>query len=65
MQVSVKASRKINIIEQQGFKNIKTRKRRKIKIPYEILLRYMRMNELMDFENDEAGIFSITITGVK
>ena len=62
---AVQFSDYINIIEQQGFKNIKTRKRREIKIPDEILLRYMRMNELMDFENDEAGIFSITITGVK
>lgn len=62
---AVQYSEYIDLIELEGFKDIKLRKRKEIKMPDEILLRYMRMNELMDFENDEAGIFSITLTGVK
>ncbi len=62
---AVQFSDYINIIEQQGFKNIKTRKCREIKISDDIFLKYMKMNELLDLKKDKAGIFSITVTAVK
>jgi len=62
---AVQFSDYINIIEQQGFKNIKTRKRREIKISDDIFLKYMKMNKLLDFKKDKAVIFSITVTAVK
>ncbi|MCF8222676.1 MAG: arsenite methyltransferase [Bacteroidales bacterium] len=55
----------MGIIEQQGFKNIKTRKRKEIKIPDSILLKYLNSTELEDLKKKKAGVLSVTVTAYK
>ncbi|MDT8402120.1 MAG: arsenite methyltransferase [Bacteroidales bacterium] len=55
----------LEIIEQQGFKNIRTRKRKEIKIPDDILLKYLNNTELEDLKKKQAVVLSITVTAVK
>lgn len=51
----------LKIIQDAGFKNITIQKERKIDIPAEILLRYLSPEKLQDFENNNIGIFSISV----
>ncbi len=53
------------IIEKQGFKNILIHNQKKIKIPTNILAQYLTPIEILSFEKEETGIFSITISGYK
>lgn len=53
------------IIAEQGFKNITIHKQNEILIPGEILEKYLDKCELESFNNQETGIFSITVTGSK
>jgi arsenite methyltransferase len=51
----------IKIIASKGFENIKVQKEKAINVPDEILLNYLSKQELADFKETSAGIFSITV----
>jgi ubiquinone/menaquinone biosynthesis C-methylase UbiE len=54
----------LEIIENTGFINITTNKQKEIKLPPETLAKYMTESEAAA-ENDNFGIYSITVTGYK
>ncbi len=55
----------LEIIKKAGFVNIKILKEKNIKIPDEILLKYINQKELDEFKEANIGIFSITVYAVK
>ena len=55
----------IATIKNTGFEKIETKKSKSINLPDEILKEYLNENELRKFENNEIGIFSITVVGYK
>jgi len=55
----------LNIIEKQGFNNIRVHKQKEISIPANILTNYLTSEEITSFQNGETGIFSITVSGSK
>jgi len=55
----------LQIIEKQGFKNIKVHKQKEIKIPENVLANYLNTEEAESFKKGETGIFSITVSGRK
>lgn len=55
----------IKIIHETGFVNISLLKEKKILIPDDILLQYLSEKELMELENSNLGIYSITVYGEK
>lgn len=55
----------LKIIEKQGFAQIETQKEKPIIIPEKVLANYLNKDELNQFKNSGAGIFSITVTAKK
>ena len=55
----------LDIIHQQGFKNVLVQKKKEIHIPDEILGKYLKPNELEEYKNSKIGIFSITVYAEK
>lgn len=55
----------LQIIENNGFVNINVQKEKLITIPDEILLKYMKRNEVDEFKRSGVGIFSITVYAEK
>lgn len=55
----------LNIIEKQGFNNIRVHKQKEITIPANILTNYLTSEEVNSFQNGEIGIFSVTVSGSK
>lgn len=55
----------LKIIEKSGFKNILVQKEKEIKIPTDILSRYMSTEDLDEFKKSKVGIFSITVYAEK
>ena len=55
----------LQIIEDQGFKNVTVHKQKEILIPADILAKYMDAKELENFQNGGTGIYSITVSGYK
>jgi arsenite methyltransferase len=55
----------LTIIADKGFKNTKVQKEKAINVPDEILLNYLSKQELADFKETGAGIFSITVYAEK
>ncbi len=55
----------LNIIEEAGFTDIKIQKKKQIKLPVEILNEYLTEKEVVNFENESTGIFSITVYAEK
>lgn len=55
----------LKIIEKQGFTQIEIRKEKPIVIPENVLTNYLNENELNQFKNSGAGIFSITVIAKK
>jgi ubiquinone/menaquinone biosynthesis C-methylase UbiE len=53
------------IIAEAGFTNITIQKQKEIKLPDEILEKYMSEDEIENYRNSDTGIFSITIYGKK
>jgi arsenite methyltransferase len=51
----------IKIMEKTGFKNIKIQKERIINVPDEILLQYMKKEELQSFKNSGMNVLSINV----
>lgn len=55
----------LNIIEQNGFKNIAIKKEKEIILPDDILVNYLSQDQIAAFKNSGTGIFSITVFGEK
>jgi SAM-dependent methyltransferase len=55
----------LQLIEKNKFSNIKVQKEKAINIPDDILRNYLAENELMEFRQSGAGIFSITVYAEK
>jgi len=55
----------LELIQQNGFKNISIQKEKAINIPADILKEHLSEEEVAQFQNKEAGIFSITVYAEK
>jgi len=55
----------LEIINNQGFKNVVVHKQKEIAIPADVLGNYMSEQEITSFQNGGTGIFSITVSGYK
>ncbi len=55
----------LEIISNQGFKNITIHKQKEIVLPSEVLEKYYSKDDTMNEKNGEKGIFSITVSGYK
>ncbi len=55
----------LELIEQNGFKNITLQKEKAIVIPDDILKNYLNDQQLADFKSGSTGIFSITVYAEK
>lgn len=55
----------LQTIEQAGFTNIEVQKEKKIVLPDAILSQYLSREEMDEFKNGSAGIFSITVYAEK
>ena len=62
---AIKIEDYLNIINEQGFKNVIVHKQKEISIPQETLSKYMSNEDITRFQSGEIGIFSITVSGVK
>ena len=51
----------LEIIKAAGFKNIQIKKERLIELPDELLLKYVKAEELDEFKNSGSGIYSVTV----
>ena len=55
----------MRIIHEQGFKNVTIHKQKNIDLPEEVLENYLSREDITEYKNSGAGIFSITVTGLK
>lgn len=55
----------LNIIHENGFKNVTIQKEKQIHLPDDILKNYLNEQELSEFKNGNTGIFSITVYAAK
>jgi SAM-dependent methyltransferase len=55
----------LQLIKDEGFKNIKIQKEKPIVIPDDILSKYLSQKEVNDFNKKATGIFSITVYAEK
>ncbi|MBT8301211.1 MAG: arsenite methyltransferase [Maribacter sp.] len=62
---AIQKSEYLQLIENQDFKNIKIQKEKPIIIPDDILSKYLTQDEAKAFNNEGAGIFSITVYAEK
>ena len=55
----------IQVIKNNGFKNIEIKKDRSIQVPDELFLNHISAHELDQYKQSGTGIFSITVRGYK
>lgn len=55
----------LNFITKNGFKNLTIQKEKKITVPDDILLNYLSKEEIKDYNNSGAGVYSITVYAEK
>jgi arsenite methyltransferase len=55
----------LELIENNGFKNITLQKEKQINIPDDILSNYLTIEELTSFKQSGMGIYSITVYAEK
>ncbi len=55
----------LQIIKNCGFENIEVVKEKQIIIPQDILSKHLSQAELKELSNSQAGIYSITVKGIK
>ena len=55
----------LRIIKDAGFNNIEIKKTKTIKLPDEVLNKYLNKDQLKEFKEKQVGIFSITVVGYK
>ncbi len=62
---AVQKAEYLQLIEQNGFKNITIQKEKTITIPDDILSSYLSPDEITAFRNGDTGIYSITVYAEK
>ncbi|MFA6924161.1 MAG: arsenite methyltransferase [Bacteroidales bacterium] len=62
---AVEMNKYLEIIKNNGFKNIKVHKQKEISIPAGILANYLNNEEIESFKNGNIGICSITVSATK
>jgi arsenite methyltransferase len=55
----------LDLISQNGFKNITIQKEKIINIPDDILVNYLNREELLEFKNSGTGVYSISVYAEK
>lgn len=55
----------LDCIRQAGFSNIEIRKKKEVRLPDELLQKYMNQTEIDAFKKDTSGVYSITVTASK
>jgi hypothetical protein len=55
----------LNLIAQNGFKNINIQKEKVISLPNDILAEHLSETEITQFRNNGTGIFSVTVYAEK
>jgi len=55
----------MELIKTNGFKNISIQKEKQITVPDDILSTYLSVEDIREFKNSGAGIYSITVYGEK
>ena len=55
----------LDIIAQQGFKDVTIHKQKDVEIPQDILKNYLTNDEMMQLKSNKIGIFSITVSAIK
>jgi len=55
----------LELIQNNGFKNLQIQKEKVISIPDDILLNYLNPDEILEFKSGKAGIFSISVFAQK
>ncbi|HLN53454.1 MAG TPA: arsenite methyltransferase [Lentimicrobium sp.] len=55
----------LDVIKRHGFTGIKVHTSKQIELPYEFLAAYLNENDIADYKVKNAGLFSITVTGIK
>jgi len=55
----------LDVIRETGFRNVAVHKLKSIELPQKTLEKYIPENELVDFNNGDKGIFSITVSANK
>lgn len=55
----------LDIMASAGLAEIKIQKKKAVVLPDELLLQYMKPEEIVDFRNSDTGIFSITVYAEK
>ncbi len=62
---AIDKSEYLQLIEKNGFTDIQIQKEKEVKLPDEILLKYISEQELDAFNNSKTGIYSITVFAEK
>lgn len=62
---AIDISKYLEIIEMQGFQDIRIHKQKEIAIPADVLGHYLSTDEIISFQNGGTGIYSITVSGHK
>ena len=62
---AIQKSEYLQLIANNGFKNIKVQKEKPINIPEDILAKYLSQKEVKEFNTGPTGIFSITVYAEK
>ena len=62
---AIEMDKYLEIINNQGFRDVTIHKQKEIDLPVEILKNYLSEPEILQFKNKETGIFSITVSGIK
>ncbi|MFH0735373.1 MAG: arsenite methyltransferase [bacterium] len=55
----------LNVIKENGFKDIEIKKTKRIDLPDELLLKYLSPEGMLEYKNNFHGLFSITVVGYK
>ncbi|RIV21148.1 methyltransferase domain-containing protein [Fibrisoma montanum] len=55
----------LDLVAGAGFKNITIQKEKEIKLPNELLMNYLTLDELRTYKQQQRGIFSITVYAEK
>ncbi len=55
----------IDIIKKSGFKNVEIKKTKTIELPDEVLTKYLNKEQIKEYKEKQAGIYSITVVGYK
>ena len=51
----------MNIIKELGFENITIQKEKRVTVPDDILANYLSAEEIQEYKNSGAGVFSVTV----